>query len=131
MSIWHISDIHIGQSNDNKKYEEYKTVFDLLIPMLENAKDVLVIVITGDVFDKKVKFTPDDIVIFHHLMKILKNHHVVMIPGNHDTNLNNPNATDLISPIISTDLYPKLRYSKHTEAFAVTGVIFVHLSIID
>lgn len=126
-TVWHISDIHIGKVTD--RYAEYKSVFDSLCSMIKQCKYMpTAVVITGDTFDHKTKLSPDDIVSFKYLMNLLTQFNVIIIPGNHDTNLNNPNATDLISPLCD---WPNVVYSKHTEVITVGNVNFVHVSIID
>ncbi len=126
-TVWHISDIHIGKVTD--RYPEYKSVFDSLCSMIKQCKYMpTAIVITGDTFDHKTKLSPDDIVSFKYLMNLLTQFNVIIIPGNHDTNLNNPNATDLISPLCD---WPNVIYSKHTEVITIGNVNFVHVSIID
>lgn len=124
--IWHISDIHIGKVLD--RYTEYNKVFDTLVATIDTEPSNTVVVITGDTFDHKTKLTPNDILCFDHLMTVLARYRVVIIPGNHDTNLNNPNAVDLITPI---QKYPNVKYSTHTERFEINDVHFVHISIID
>lgn len=104
-SIIHLSDIHIL----DKRYDEYIEVFDNLIDICDiqiksrQSEGLLpLITILGDIFDRKINTTPKEQDAFYYLIKALMRFHVplIIIPGNHDCNMNNANTLDLITPLV-------------------------------
>lgn len=133
--ILHLADIHIGSSRDRSI--EYRQVFDdvkRLADKLARDQD-LAVVICGDVFHHKIKYSPDDIDDFYYFMNILKPHTVIIIPGNHDVNLNDPTSKDLISPLIAgLDAMGEaghVYYWKESGSYTVGGINFYHISVCE
>lgn len=124
-TIIHLADIHIGHAD---RTDEYRKVFDNLRDSIDSYPVASTcIVISGDIFHNKIKYSSDDILLFNHLMSILAKFNVVIIPGNHDTNLNNASQIDLISPLVAQ--YKNVKYSKNTETFRIMDREFYHYSI--
>ena len=138
--IIHISDIHIPLF---KRNDEYLEVFETLYQKIKNIKNDLKInenrnipiitVITGDVLHSKSDLSPECIFNTRNFIKnLLKLLPVVIIPGNHDVNMNNNNRLDSITPILD-DLSnnEQLYYLVHTGIYTLSNIVFSHASIYD
>lgn len=118
MRIAHLADIHIA----DRRREEYAAVFRALYQSLrETAPDL--VVVAGDVFDNKMRASPHNIQdVLTFLTELTRVAPVVMIAGNHDTNVLSPGALDLLTPILAEHKHlqpPYLTYwrdSGHYEA---------------
>jgi DNA repair exonuclease SbcCD ATPase subunit len=108
LHIFHLSDIHIR----NERQNEYNIVFERALAAMTMIKTALadeefLIVITGDIFHSKVVFDGSDVPAFNKLLHGLKKiAPVVIIAGNHDTNMNDPEGGDLISQILDNPDIP-------------------------
>lgn len=139
--LFHISDLHIGSSGKNaSRLKEYKAVFDRALSHLWFDESEIIegvrytptntiVVITGDVFHFKTSYSGDDIYLFKYLLNKLKKYTIVMIAGNHDVNMKNEQAMDLITPIV--DSYENIIYHKQTALFETNGVKFHHISMYE
>jgi DNA repair exonuclease SbcCD ATPase subunit/DNA repair exonuclease SbcCD nuclease subunit len=107
--IAHCADIHIGSG---KRSQEYRAVFDRFaasIKHLTPAGRLLTVVIAGDIFHHKTRYNGQDVADFNYLISTILSvstppPQIVIVPGNHDTNLNNqtaPSAADLIEPLVT------------------------------
>lgn len=102
--IYHLSDIHIR--NSTERYDEYKTVFDRLFLQLKKNNRPKLIVVGGDIVHNKTLLRPACIDLVQYFFAGLSEiSDVVAIIGNHDTNINNKNGMDSISPIINENFY--------------------------
>ena len=139
--IIHISDIHIHLY---KRHEEYQIIFKKLLNSLHNEKkrvtksnnntDIpIIVVITGDILHSKSDLSPECIQITYQLFKDISNiMPCLIIPGNHDLNMNNKNRLDSLTPIIS-DLpnYNPIHYLNETGVWKMSNLVFGHASIFD
>ena len=139
--IIHISDIHIHLY---KRHEEYQIVFKKLLKCLieekkrvtksnNNTEIPIIAVITGDILHSKSDLSPECIQITYQLFKDISNiMPCVIIPGNHDLNMNNKNRLDSLTPIIS-DLpnYNPIHYLNETGIWKMGNLVFGHASIFD
>lgn len=129
MKIIHISDTHIR----NLKYHDvYKDVFAKLYKKVSSLKPDL-IVHTGDLAHTKCHLSPEYFLLAKSFLENLADiTETLVIPGNHDGLVNNPNRLDAIEPIVNHD---KIIYSKFSEnlSFEKNGKTynFHHLSIFD
>ena len=125
--IAHLADIHIG-SGDRR--EEYLEVFDQLAERLKDFPypSQLVVVIAGDVFHYKTKYSGEDVFLFNKLLDNLSRFPIIVIPGNHDANLNDSSRIDLITPLIQR---PNVHYLRDTTEFELGGLKFYHVSVFD
>jgi len=88
--IIHISDIHIHKGNRKEsRFNEYMTVYSRLSDKINelptSVKDSMVIIITGDFFDKKDQLDTNSSLLFNNLLGNLgKITQVYIIQGNHD-----------------------------------------------
>jgi len=128
--IYHISDIHV---RNFKRHEEYSFVFSKLNEYIKSTitEDSL-IVITGDIVHSKTDVTPE---LFEMVQNFLRNlcsiGPVLMIPGNHDANLNNSHRMDALTPIVNALKESNLMYVKDTGTFKIADKTFVHWSVFD
>lgn len=128
--IHHISDLHI---RNYKRHAEYNRVFENLYAKIKSnliANDL--IVLTGDIVHSKTDVTPE---LFNEVQKFLNNlcsiAPVLMIPGNHDANLNNSHRLDALTPIVNALNNPRLQYCKDTAILRLSNVDFYHWSVFD
>jgi DNA repair exonuclease SbcCD ATPase subunit len=129
--IYHISDIHI---RNFKRHDEYRRVFKRIYdyikqrPINENS----VICLTGDIVHSKNDITPELVkevtLLLQELSDILP---TILIPGNHDANLNNNHRLDSLSPIVDAMSHPNLFYLKEGGEYQIANISFVHWSIFE
>ena len=98
--IVHFSDVHVRIL---ARHQEYREVFEKLYKSINEVKNnSTIIVICGDIMHSKLDMSPELIMLssefFTKLSEICP---LVIIPGNHDLQLNNKNRLDALSPIIS------------------------------
>lgn len=141
--IVHLADIHIGHSNSSRT-AEYKDVFDKI-----EVPARAIVVIAGDVFDYKIKFSGEDVALFNYMLsKLTENgNEVIIIPGNHDTALQNLQSVDLISPLAQQEepmvpigeeywaaptyvsSRPHIHYWQRSGIYTLGGLTFLHISV--
>lgn len=128
--IFHISDIHI---RNFKRHEEYRRVFSRLTNYVANSFDKQsLICLTGDIVHAKTDVTPELVNEVQTFLKELADiGPVLLIPGNHDANLNNAQRMDALTPIVNALDHPNLLYIKNTEILKIGNRTFVHWSVFD
>lgn len=140
--IYHISDIHIHLY---KRHDEYQQVFDRLLEYLRSEKcrlkikpaskqDIPVIaLITGDVLHSKSDLSPECIAFAYKFFKdILDIMPLVVIPGNHDLNMNNKDRLDSLTAIICDLPQHAAMYHLNDTGVTVLGnLVLSHASIFD
>ena len=141
-NIYHISDLHIQLY---KRHDEYQAVFEKVYTYLKNEKKILnipeatntniplVSVITGDLLHSKSDLSPECVQLTYNFIKTLSTiMPIIIIPGNHDINMNNKERLDSLTPIIS-DL-PKanpIYYFLDSGVYQLSNLVFYHASIFD
>ena len=128
--IIHLSDIHV---RNFKRHEEFRKVFSRLKSYVKSVvtKETL-ICITGDIVHAKTDVTPELFQEVQALFKMLSDiAPLLIIPGNHDTNLNNSHRLDAITPIINALNSDNILYVKDTSTFKIGNVNFSHWSVFD
>ena len=127
--IIHISDIHIGSG---KRSKEYRDIFDKLGNEVSKIKPIFVC-ITGDIFHHKVRYSGEDVDDFYYLMKKISSIvPIIMIPGNHDMNMNNNDGIDLITPLLKEmKNNDNIRYWKESGVYTIFGMSFLHIGVND
>ena len=130
--IFQVSDIHI---RNFKRHDEYRRVFERLYDYIkENFTQDDLICLTGDIVHAKTDVTPE---LVEEVQTFLKNladiGRVLLIPGNHDANLNNDHRMDALTPIVNALNHPNLTYLKKTCALDIyeNNVTFYHWSVFD
>ena len=113
--IFHIADLHIPNTEDNRPYMEM--IKQALAELLKETKKLengeFRIVIVGDVFHNKIKTTNEAKKIFHETLNYLNAiGKTIIIAGNHDMLENNHDRIDSISPTFDIkDVYPNITYA--------------------
>ncbi len=129
-SIAHCADIHIRKLH---RFVEYREVFNRFYKQLAELKPDL-IYIGGDIVHGKLDTSPEETRLvadfFLNLADVAK---TIVIPGNHDTNLNNKSREDVLSPIIDLikQINPNIEYWKQSGKYSIGNVDFGVLSIFD
>ena len=128
--IFHVSDIHI---RNFKRHDEYRRVFSKLTNYIASSFDEQsLICLTGDIVHAKTDVTPELVNEVQTFLKELADiGPVLLIPGNHDANLNNAQRMDALTPIVNALDHPNLVYVKDTQSFEIGGKTFVHWSVFD
>ena len=128
--IAHLADIHIRKLH---RFNEYRDVFDNLYEKLKSIKPDL-IYIGGDVVHGKLDTSPEEIrMVSEFFLNLADICDLLVIPGNHDCNLNNKSREDVLSPIIDLvqQINPKIHFWKKTGVYKMGGCTFGHLSVFD
>jgi|11_taG_2_1085331.scaffolds.fasta_scaffold00072_2 DNA repair exonuclease SbcCD ATPase subunit/DNA repair exonuclease SbcCD nuclease subunit len=126
--IYHIADVHI---RNLKRHKEYREVFNHLYEYISSTmNDKSIIVLCGDIVHAKTDMTPEVIEMTQTFLKSLSDMlPTILIPGNHDANLNNPNRLDALSPIVNALNHPNLHYLKDDGVWKMGGISFSHSSV--
>lgn len=130
MYIVHLADVHIGSSPN--RVAEYEAIFAALRDKIQalNLKKDFMFVIAGDIFHHKVKYCGDDVRLFELLIASTFGAKVLIIPGNHDGNIDNhATSVDLITPLV--DKYKNVTYLRDSCVYEYNGITFAHLSVYD
>jgi len=129
MLACHISDTHIR----NLKYHwEYRQSFaDLYNKLRDQKPDV--IIHTGDIAHTKTQLSPEYFELTAEFLSTLADiAPVIIIAGNHDGNLKNPDRQDAITPIVTALQHPNLTFLKNSGEYQFNNEItFNVLSVFD
>jgi len=128
--IAHLADIHIRKLH---RFVEYRDVFDRLYEKLRESKPDL-IYIGGDIVHGKLDTSPEETrLVAEFFLSLADISDLLVIPGNHDCNLNNASREDVLSPIIDLvkQINPRIHFWKKTGVYEMGGCQFGHLSVFD
>jgi len=129
--IVHLSDIHIMNDARYDEFHEGIMNLEILVKKVVKVPNETVIIITGDIMDAKTELSPEAFhlgtLLFKKLSKIAP---LIIIPGNHDCNLSNPNRLDAISPIVA-ELKGDIYYWKETKVHTFDNLSFTVISVFD
>ncbi len=129
-TIAHLADIHIRKLH---RITEYRDVFNRLYKKLEELKPDL-IYIGGDIVHGKLDTSPEEIrLVSDFFLALADISDLLIIPGNHDCNLNNTSREDVLSPIIDLvqQINPRIHYWKESGVYELGGCHFGFLSVFD
>ena len=129
-TIAHLADIHIRKLH---RFVEYRQVFKKLYKQLKELKPDA-IYIGGDVVHGKLDTSPEEVrMVANFFLELCKIAPTIIIPGNHDCNLNNKSREDTLSPIIDLvkKITPNLHYWKKSGVYTLDNVDFGVMSIFD
>lgn len=128
--IIHCADIHI---RNLRRHDEYGKQFNKFYDEVKRVKDDnTLIYIGGDIVHTKTDMSPELIDVVSEFLTTLSNiAPTIVITGNHDANLNNPDRLDALTPIINNLKNPNLFYLKDTGLYQFGDVIFSVFSIFD
>jgi len=129
-TIAHLADIHIRKLH---RFVEYRDVFDRLYEKLREAKPDL-IYIGGDIVHGKLDTSPEEIrLLADFFLSLSAISPTLVIPGNHDCNLNNKSREDVLSPVVDLvkQINPNLLYWKKSGVYQLGDCQFGFLSVFD
>ena len=132
--IYHISDIHIRNTQRHIEYKEvFERTYQKLKSLIGTNKKTSLIVLTGDIMHTKTELSPEAIYIAYHFFRELNEiTTVILIPGNHDCNLSNKNRLDALSPIVEDiGKLNNLYYLKKSGIYQYYNIVFGITSIFD
>ena len=96
----------------------------------DTKTDNSVIVLAGDIVHAKTDMTPEVIEMTQTFLKTLSDLlPTILIPGNHDANLNNPSRMDALTPIVNALGHPNLHYLRDNGVWKMGGISFSHSSV--
>ncbi len=131
--ILHTADWHVMNSS---RHDEYESVFTKLIKYVEdNFEPRDYVVIVGDLFHSKNVISPESVVLLIQTMRALcEVCNVVVVPGNHDTNL--ANSTRMCSIETLAEAMPdeeNFHYLPDSGLYELKddGIVFGNFSILD
>lgn len=126
--IIHISDIHI---RPNERHDEFRHVFHKLYDELTNLKAQninAITILTGDIFDNKNRFLPEQYDLCNEFFTTLSNiFPLIVILGNHD--MKDITRLDSITP--SAYQRPNFYYLPKSGAYEFANIVFSVTSLYD
>jgi len=129
-TIAHLSDIHIRKLH---RFVEYRDVFNRLYKKLKEIKPDLIYV-GGDIVHGKLDTSPEETrLVADFFLNLCNIAPTLVIPGNHDCNLNNKSREDVLSPIIDLvkQIDPNIHYWKKSGVYELGDCQFGFLSVFD
>ena len=129
-TIAHLADIHIRKLH---RFREYRDVFERLYKKLKEVNPDL-IYIGGDIVHGKLDNSPEEVrLVADFFLNLCDIAPTLVIPGNHDCNLNNKSREDALSPIVDLvkKINPNLMYWKKTGVYELGDCNFGFLSVFD
>lgn len=127
--VAHCSDTQIRNFD---RHEEYRKSYENLFESLKE-KNPDVIVFAGDLAHSKTKISPEFVQLCSFYLKGLSNiAPTVVIPGNHDCNLQNLSRLDALTPIVENIGSKNIFYYKHSGIYKFNDDIdFIIFSCLD
>ena len=127
--VLHIADLHI---RNWKRHKEYTDVFNKLYAAIDKLPVDAIITVGGDIVHAKTDMSPELISVVMSLFKELANRRpTIVICGNHDTNLNNNDRLDALTPIIEAINHPNLFYLRNSGLYEIGDIAISVMSLID
>ena len=128
--IVHCADIHI---RNVRRHTEYQKQFEKFYSKIKEVKDDnTIIYVGGDIVHAKTDMSPELIKMVSDFLSALADiAPTVVIAGNHDANLNNPDRLDALSPIIANLNHSNLYYLRDTNLYQLGNVVFSVMSVFD
>jgi DNA repair exonuclease SbcCD ATPase subunit len=122
-TLIHMADIHIRLY---KRHAEYNAVFEKLYESLK-TRDLTnaAIVVAGDIVHAKTDMSPEMVRVASEFLRSLSDlAPTIIITGNHDLNLANPNRLDALTPLVESLKHPNLFYLKDSGTYKMCNVQF-------
>ena len=127
--ILHVADIHL---RNWKRHTEFKEVFKKLFASVDELPENSIVTIGGDIVHAKTDMSPELINMTSYLFNELANKRpTIVICGNHDTNLNNNNRLDALTPIIEANNHPNLFYLRNSGLYEIGDIAISVMSLLD
>ena len=129
--IFHIADLHIHGKNYSHIEHSWSKLMKTIVAVPDYKKDII-LVIAGDVFDHKTWLTAGDISLFYKMMTDIENAEVrtMMMPGNHDYNINNSKDDKILALIENAD-YKYITYTSKSGIVVMDNIAFFIHSPVD
>lgn len=124
--IWHLSDLHIRNGyHDDILYG--------IKQLTQNLKARDFVVIAGDIFENKLKYSQYDLACFHKILEMLKEARVIIIPGYHDfmQSEEGEGSLDLISGALLAHNHPHVAHYPRSGVYVYDNVEFHVYSPMD
>jgi DNA repair exonuclease SbcCD ATPase subunit len=123
--IFHISDIHIFDRNYVNIRSSWNKLINIIINK-PNYKNTSLLVITGDIFEFKTYLNSDDVHLFYELVSQLEQNEIktIIIPGNHDYNINTRCAQDNISILLGQS-NENIPFWKFIKCYSKSGIYLI------
>lgn len=116
LKVAQISDVQVRNFH---RHDEFRESFNNLYESLKE-QCVDLIVIPGDIAHTKTKISPEFVQICSDFFTALANiAPLVIIPGNHDGNLNNLTRLDALTPIVAALSHPRIYYFKNSGVYRI------------
>lgn len=130
--IYHVSDIHI--ENKNNRYDAHKFAYKkLALAIKKKNQDECLLCIVGDLIDFKENITLDGVNMLIYFLQYFGNIcDIVIISGQHDTNIKNINDIDLIECCYNKlDIKYNIYYFKESGLYKMNNLILYVISVFD
>lgn len=129
--IYHLADIHI--ENEPSRFEEYKKVYDKVSKKIQEKKlDECLIVVAGDLIDFNSRITIAGVNMLIYFLEYFSNLcRMIIIAGNHDTNVRDINSIDLLDCCSKIKTKNNIYYLKESGLYKLNNIIFSVISVFD
>jgi len=128
-TILHIADIHL---RNWKRHKEFKDVFKKLFEAVDSLPENSIVTVGGDIVHAKTDMSPELINMVSYLFNELAERvPTIVICGNHDTNLNNNNRLDALTPIVEANNHPNLFYLRNSGLYEIGDVAISVMSLLE
>lgn len=127
--ILHIADIHL---RNWKRHKEFKEVFKKLFAAVDELPPNSIVTLGGDIVHAKTDMSPELINMVSYLFnELAERRPTIVITGNHDTNLNNNNRLDALTPIVEANNHPNLFYLRNSGLYEIGDVAVSVMSLLN
>lgn len=127
--ILHIADIHL---RNWKRHKEFKNIFKQLFEEIDKLPSNSIVTVGGDIVHAKTDMSPELINIVSYFFNGLADRRpTIVICGNHDTNLNNNNRLDALTPIVEANNHPNLFYLRNSGVYEIGDICVSVMSLLD
>jgi DNA repair exonuclease SbcCD ATPase subunit len=127
--IVHVADIHIRLS---QRYDEYLEVFQRLYDEIDKMPETTLIAVLGDLFHSKAAMSPVCLTAANNFLRGLADRRpVILIPGNHDANLNNKTGLDSSQSVVDTIRHDNISFLRNSGLYIIGNILFNHYSVFD
>jgi DNA repair exonuclease SbcCD ATPase subunit len=130
--VYHLADVHIR--NDESRHDEYEQVFKQLFSQMKNEKETFVTVVCGDILHDKTTLRPNTVKLLKKFFyEMAKYSDIIVIPGNHDCNINNEESMDALTPTIGNYFASKhnVFVCKESGVYEYNNILFGITSLYD
>jgi exonuclease SbcC len=129
--IFHIADLHIHERNYSHISHAWSKLIIAITSVPEYETEVI-LVIAGDVFDHKTWLTAGDVSLFYRIMSDIETKRIrtIMMPGNHDYNINSSNGDKLLA-LVERSNYKFVTYTSTSDIIVIENVAFFVHSPVD